>query len=55
MGSSVGGILFAARGHQAPVTGAIVQELIDVVALANAMRVTRSPKNRSAYEGGPRA
>jgi heavy metal translocating P-type ATPase len=41
---SLGGMLFAAAGFVAPVAGAITQEIIDVVAVLNAMRAAFPPK-----------
>jgi cation transport ATPase len=39
MALSVVGMLIAATGHLSPVAGAVTQEVIDVVALLNALRV----------------
>lgn len=41
---SVIGMAFAATGHLSPVTGAIIQELIDVAAVLNALRAAFPPK-----------
>jgi P-type E1-E2 ATPase len=41
---SVAGMLIAAAGYLPPVGGAIVQEVIDVFAVANALRVAIPPK-----------
>jgi P-type E1-E2 ATPase len=41
---SVGGMMFAAVGLLAPVAGAIAQEIIDVVAVLNALRAAFPPK-----------
>jgi cation transport ATPase len=41
---SIIGMGFAATGHLAPVTGAILQEVIDVIAVMNAMRAAFPPK-----------
>ena len=44
MALSVIGMLFAATGHLSPVTGAITQEVIDVLAVLNALRAAFPPK-----------
>ena len=41
---SLGGMMFAAAGFIAPVAGAITQEIIDVVAVLNALRAAFPPK-----------
>ena len=41
---SLGGMMFAAAGFLAPVVGAITQEIIDVVAVLNALRAAFPPK-----------
>ena len=41
---SAGGMMFAAAGFLAPVAGAITQEIIDVVAVLNALRAAFPPK-----------
>ena len=41
---SVGGMMFAAAGFLAPVVGAISQEIIDVLAVLNALRAAFPPK-----------
>lgn len=41
---SVIGMLFAATGHLSPVNGAITQEIIDVLAVLNALRASFPPK-----------
>ena len=41
---SVIGMAFAATGHLNPVTGAIAQEVIDVLAVLNALRAALPPK-----------
>jgi heavy metal translocating P-type ATPase len=46
---SLAGMLVAAAGYLPPVGGAIVQELIDVLAVANALRVAVSPRVLSDY------
>lgn len=44
MALSVIGMFFAATGHLSPVTGAITQEVIDVLAVLNALRAAFSPR-----------
>jgi heavy metal translocating P-type ATPase len=44
MGLSLVGMLFAAAGHLTPVAGAICQEVIDVLAVLNALRAAFPPK-----------
>ena len=44
MALSVIGMLFAATGHLTPVAGAIAQEVIDVLAVLNALRAAFPPK-----------
>ena len=41
---SIGGMIFAAAGYLDPVSGAITQEVIDVVAVLNALRAAFPPK-----------
>lgn len=41
---SLGGMVFAATGHLSPVAGAISQEIIDVLAVLNALRAAFPPK-----------
>ena len=41
---SAGGMMFAAAGFLAPVAGAISQEIIDVLAVLNALRAAFPPK-----------
>jgi len=41
---SVVGMLFAATGHMSPIAGAIGQEVIDVLAVLNALRAALPPK-----------
>ncbi len=43
MALSVGGMLLAAAGLLPPVSGAVMQELIDVLAIANALRASMVP------------
>jgi len=49
MALSVVGMLFAAAGYLPPVAGAIAQEVIDVAAVANALRVALPPKELTDY------
>ena len=44
MALSVIGMVFAASGHLSPVSGAITQEIIDVLAVLNALRAAFPPK-----------
>ncbi len=46
---SVIGMLFAAFGYLSPVAGAITQEVIDVLAVLNALRVALPPKTLTDY------
>jgi heavy metal translocating P-type ATPase len=46
---SVIGMAFAATGHLPPVAGAITQEIIDVLAVVNALRVAIPPKTLTDY------
>lgn len=48
--ASVVGMGFAAAGWLPPVAGALLQELIDVVAVANALRVSWAPASLTDYE-----
>lgn len=50
MALSIVGMVFAAFGMLPPVAGAIAQEVIDVFAVANALRVAITPKNLTDYE-----
>jgi len=47
---SIVGMAFAAFGMLPPVAGAVAQEIIDIFAVANAMRVAITPKNLTDYE-----
>ena len=47
--ASIIGMLFAAFGFLPPVAGAIVQEIIDVAAVANALRVAVRPKSLTDF------
>ena len=42
--SAVGGMMLAAAGYLTPVAGAVTQEIIDVLAIANALRAALPPK-----------
>ncbi len=44
MALSVIGIVFAATGHLSPVKGAMLQEIIDILAILNALRAALPPK-----------
>jgi cation transport ATPase len=44
MALSLIGMVFAAAGHLNPVAGAITQEIIDVLAVLNALRAAFPPK-----------
>jgi len=46
---SIAGMALAATGRLSPVEGAIGQELIDVLAVLNALRVAIRPKSLSDY------
>ncbi len=48
---SVLGMLFAATGHLDPVSGAIAQEIIDVLAVLNALRAAFPPKVIHDFDG----
>jgi heavy metal translocating P-type ATPase len=49
MAASVVGMLLAAAGYLPPVAGAIVQEIIDVVVVVNALRVAIRPKELTDF------
>ncbi len=49
MALSLAGMAFAAGGHLTPVMGAVLQEVIDVVAVVNALRAALPPKTLSDY------
>ena len=53
MGLSVIGMFVAAAGHLSPVAGAITQELIDVLAVLNALRASIAPRLLSDSEPQP--
>jgi hypothetical protein len=46
---------FAAAGYLPPVAGAIMQEVIDVVAVLNALRVSFPPRTLTDFEPEPSA
>ena len=50
MGLSVIGMLVAAAGYLPPVAGAITQEVIDVLAVLNALRAATTPRSLSDYD-----
>jgi heavy metal translocating P-type ATPase len=50
MGLSVVGMAVAAAGYLPPVAGAVLQEVIDVLAVANALRVALPPQALTDYE-----
>ena len=47
--ASLVGMLFAAAGYLSPVSGAILQEVIDVLAVLNALRAALPPKALTDY------
>jgi heavy metal translocating P-type ATPase len=49
MALSVIGMILAATGYLPPVAGAVAQEIIDVLAVVNALRAAMPPKNLSDY------
>jgi cation transport ATPase len=49
MALSLLGMLIAAAGYLPPVAGAISQEVIDVVAVVNALRVALPPRRLTDY------
>jgi heavy metal translocating P-type ATPase len=49
MALSVIGMLLAAAGHLTPVAGAVAQEIIDLVAVLNALRAAVRPRSLSDY------
>ncbi len=49
MALSIVGMLFASAGYLSPVAGAVAQEVIDVVAVLNALRVALPPKSLIDY------
>lgn len=55
MGLSMIGMLVAAAGYLPPVAGAITQEVIDVLAVLNALRASMAPRILSDAEPPPQA
>jgi P-type E1-E2 ATPase len=53
MGLSMIGIFIAAAGYLPPVAGAIAQEVIDVLAVLNALRAAMTPRILSDYDLRP--
>jgi cation transport ATPase len=49
MGLSIVGMLFASAGHLSPVAGALAQEVIDVLAVLNALRATLAPRKLTDF------
>jgi cation transport ATPase len=49
MALSLGGMAVAAAGYLPPVAGAVLQEVIDVLAVANALRVALPPRTLTDY------
>jgi cation transport ATPase len=47
---SIVGMIIAAQGYLPPVAGALVQEVIDVVSVLNALRVAWPTDSLSDYE-----
>jgi cation transport ATPase len=46
---SAAGMLFAAAGYLPPVAGAVSQEIIDVLAVVNALRAALPPKSLTDF------
>jgi P-type E1-E2 ATPase len=53
MAASAAGMVLAAAGYLPPVMGAIAQEAIDVVAVANSLRAAFPPSSLSDYAAEP--
>jgi P-type E1-E2 ATPase len=51
MALSLLGMVVASAGYLPPVAGAVMQEVIDVVAVANALRVAIPPRTLTDYHG----
>jgi cation transport ATPase len=49
MGASFVGMMLAAAGFLTPVAGAILQEVIDIAAVVNALRMAIPPKALADY------
>ena len=47
---SIFGLGLAATGHLPPVAGAVVQEIIDVLAILNALRAGFSPRSLTDFD-----
>jgi cation transport ATPase len=43
------GMMLAAAGYLPPVAGAVVQEIIDVLAIVNALRAALPPRSLTDY------
>jgi P-type E1-E2 ATPase len=52
MAASVAGMGFAAAGFLTPIAGAVAQEVIDVVAVLNALRTARTPRVLTDFDRG---
>ena len=50
---SLGGMVLAASGLLSPVTGAITQEVIDLLAVLNALRAAQSPSQLTDFDDPP--
>src|SRR5690606_20807785 len=50
---SVGGMLLAAAGYLPPVAGALMQEVIDVLAVLNALRASWAPRMLTDFQKRP--
>jgi hypothetical protein len=46
---SLGGMALAALGYLLPVPGAVLQEIIDVLAVVNALRMALPPRSLTDY------
>jgi heavy metal translocating P-type ATPase len=55
MGLSLIGIFVAAAGYLPPVAGAITQEVIDVLAVLNALRTSMTPRTLTDYDRRPQS
>ncbi|MCO6046361.1 heavy metal translocating P-type ATPase [Aeoliella sp. ICT_H6.2] len=54
MALSVVGMAFAAAGYLPPVAGAVAQEIIDVLAVLNALRISLPPQSLTDFQHGVR-
>jgi cation transport ATPase len=52
---SIAGMILASSGHLSPVAGAIAQEVIDLLAVLNALRAARSPVKLTDFKETPRS